>query len=78
MKWENLLQNKCPICGSELRTAGGYQGQGVLKCDECEFSCRERRARQIIDDLKTNREQKDFDKQADEFLKNHGRYIPKY
>jgi len=78
MKWENLKENKCPTCSSRLRTAGGYEGQGVLKCDECGFMCRERRARQILENMDSTKEMKSLDQLADEFLKKHNRYIPKY
>lgn len=78
MQWGNLKNGNCPGCNSKLRTAGSIHGRGLLKCDECEFICKEQRAKQILYDLEMTAEQKALDKQADDFLKKHKCYIPKY
>lgn len=70
MTWQNLKENKCPKCGAVIRR----QYNENYRCDKCGFFCKLGRAREILGDLG----QKDFDREADEFLKKHGKFIKAY
>lgn len=65
--WRNLKENRCPKCESKI----ARQYNENYKCDRCGFFCRLSRAREILGDLG----QKEFDREADEFLKKHNKYI---
>lgn len=64
--WENLRDDKCPMCGNEIKRRFNEN----YKC-ECGFYCRLSRAREILGDL----DQKNFDKPVDDFLKKHNKFI---
>lgn len=65
--WQNLKDNKCPACGSKIIRRHNEN----FRCDNCKFFCRYGRAKEIVGDL----DQRDFDKEADDFLKAHGVFI---
>jgi len=69
-QWENLRENKCPTCGEKIKRRYNEN----FSCERCGFYCRLGRAREILGDL----DERNIDKGADEFLKKHGCYIPKY
>ena len=70
MQWERLKDNRCPQCDAKIFRLWNEN----YHCQECNFYCKLGKARQILADLN----QRNFDKDADEFLKRHKCYIPKY
>jgi len=70
MMWGRLKENKCPQCNGIIRR--NYNEN--YKCDHCGFFCKLGRAKEILGDLG----QKEFDQEADEFLKKHNKFIKAY
>lgn len=50
MKWQNIIEEKCPICGEMLREGEGHHEK--LRCTDgrCTFKISNAMLRQILDD----------------------------
>lgn len=57
MQWNNLKSNECPECGSFLKVP---DKQGYIVCEQsngfCEFTIREERMKEIVDDMEMDAE----------------------
>ena len=68
MRWDNLLENKCPSCGFEFVY---FNDDSHIICNKCDYSIRTERMEEICSDLAAQKTQKELDKQTDEWLEAH-------
>jgi transcription initiation factor TFIIIB Brf1 subunit/transcription initiation factor TFIIB len=68
--WRNLENNRCPNCDHKLAEIKKFQK--VLVCDGCGFVITETKSKDITRKIKNEREDRQADKIANEFLRSHG------
>ena len=63
MQWENLKQNKCPVCFADLMFSESEEGSDfmmVIKCQRCTFKCNPDRMREICTSMVDKQIDKDY------------------
>jgi len=67
LAWKNLINDKCPQCGTELDRAEGDD----YKCCHCGMFCRYERGQEIVMNIQFDEEIKLRDNRANKFLEGY-------
>lgn len=73
IRWTNLEFNKCPMCGSHMRTTSAYD---IINCEDnkCGFKITIKRCKEILEDMrqkKLNAQIKDHQEEEEEYYRTH-------